>query len=74
MKPHKKSENPIYLEYGMECIWVIDTENKEARLNTHIYGERLTLYKVKFDEFYDLEKIKAKLEKKADKYYAFKDA
>lgn len=74
MKKNEIKKGLIYVEVGMEALGVIDLNNKEARLNCRAYGDWITLYKVKFDEFYDLEKIKAKLVKKAEAYYTFLDS
>ncbi len=74
MKPYKKEPNIIIQEVGMETIYFIDLDNRKAWLKVKLYGTWETIFAFTFDEFYDLKKIKARLEKKAEAYYKFLDS
>lgn len=74
MKPYKKEPKVIRQEVGMEAIYSIDLDNRKAWLNVKWLGNWETILEFSFDEFYDLKKIKARLEKKAMAYYTFLDS
>lgn len=74
MKPYKKEPELIRQEVGMDAIYTINLDDRRARLNVKWLGNWETILEFSFDEFYDLEKIKARLEKKAMAYYTFLDS
>jgi hypothetical protein len=74
MKPYKKEPNIIRQEVGMDAIYTINLDDRKAWLNVKWLGNWETILEFSFDEFYDLKKIKAKLEKKAMAYYTFLDS
>lgn len=74
MKPYKKEPELIRQEVGMDAIYTINLDDRRAWLNVRWLGNWGTILEFSFDEFYDIEKIKARLEKKAMAYYTFLDS
>lgn len=74
MKPYKKEPELIRQEVGMDAIYTINLDDRRAWLNVRWLGNWETILEFSFDEFYDLKKIKARLEKKAMAYYTFLDS
>lgn len=74
MKKGETPRNEITWEVGMEAIYHIDLSKREAWLNVKWLGTWQTILEFSFDEFYDIEKIKARLERKAEAYYDFLDS